>query len=380
MSNIRHLAAYLPYETKRPGLIVSTNPDCLISGSTKITTRRSVLVHSRPTITVITRRVKNYQLHFHVMQGNEVKAVGQVYRPAPSAPSQCAFVFPFNRWNLVGHGTSTPSTEVATFPATNLYQQQPSRVWRTTSKTSQYVIRDLANPYRMNSFAIVYHNMSSTATFRLRVGNDATFATNLYDSGTQRVWTPGYPTGSDNPWEEEVDSEGYPSDALIELLRYCGENPRIVRYLVFNEVSARYARVDYTDPDNANPFIEVAYHYLGLCIPISPDQALNFTVTPVGHDRVKRAASGSLWTDRFFRNTLIDCEFDAQSQSNALAFFQFIGSLLGRKKEFLVSFQPENLPRKVWMTAYVHFLELPQPSMVNTGSWSIPMRLEELVG
>ena len=376
MSNIRHTALYVT-----PPVITTVNTAAFLNVTSEGTITPSLTSFSslflENTSNIIARPTKFQTATAGIVIKSNQTGIPQVNRYAPELSADCVFVFPYNRWNLLGHGSLTPSTEIATYPATNTYLQQRSKVWRITSTTAS-LTRDLANPYRINSICIVSHNMTKDGTFRVRIGNDSTFATTLYDSGTLRIWEPTFATSG--LYAEEADGSGYPTNELIELLRYCGENPRVVRWIVFDEVAARHIKIDFTDTANSRGLIEVAYIYAGLVIRVHPDQVYGWTITPVGVSRIKKSASGSPWIDIMFRQVMISCNFAAHPEPETIAFWNFLAGYLGGKKELIVAFQPDNLPKKFFFTAFCRFKEPPQIENSAFSSYSNQMVFEELTG
>lgn len=330
------------------------------------------------------------QKQYFVDQAPTINESGQVNIPFPGEGQfgpdgealteklyECAYFFPFNRWKLIGHGSLTPSSEIATYPATNTYLQQPSKVWRSTS-TSASLTRNLANPYRISAVCITGYNATKDATFRVRIGNDPTFAVTKYDSGTLRMWEPSFATTG--LYAEEADSEGYPTAELIELLRYCGENPRTVRWVTFTEVNAQHIKIDFDDPTNERGLIEVAYVYCGIHVKVKPDQVYGWSLVPVGNSRIKKSASGSVWTDVFYRQVIAQANFASQTEANTLAFFNFLAGYLGRTREFIVSFQPDNLPRKQFFSLFGKFQQVPQITNIALRTYNNELIIEELTG
>lgn len=297
----------------------------------------------------------------------------------PGAPGGFAgaWVFPFNRWNMAGHGTLTPSTEISAYPATNTYLQQRSKIWRSTSTTAS-LTRNLANPYRISAVCIVSHNLTKDGTVRIRVGNDSTFVTNKYDSGTVPIWEPSFATSG--PYEEEADSSGYPTNELIALLKYCGENPRTVRWVVFDEVNAQHIRIDFVDTTNPHSLIEVAYVYAGVHVRVRPDQVYGWILHPVGVSRIKKSASGSPWIDIFYRQVVVTASFNSQPEAQTMAFWNLLAGLLGKRKELIIAFQPDNLPKKFWFTLYGRLQQTPQMTNVALVTYNEDLIIEELVG
>ena len=300
----------------------------------------------------------------------------QVPRQPPLQSPDCTFFFPYNRWSDKALGSLSSSGAVSAFPATNTQLQQRSKIWRATSNTP-HLLRDLGNAYRINSVCIVSHNMTAAGTFRVRVGNTSTLASPSYDSGTLRIWEPSFATTG--LMSEYADSSGYPTDATIELLRYCHEQARTVRFVTFEEVAARYVRVDFSDPGNALGYVEVAWVYAGLVVRINPDQMYGWQIWPEGESRTHRSASGQLWLDNYYRQWHATANFGSQPESNTMAFFEWVTSYLGRTREMVVSFQPVNAPQRFYHTMYCRFAQIPQVENVGFNVYSVPLELEELV-
>lgn len=310
-------------------------------------------------------------------------AVGapQVRRAAPALTEDCAFVFPFNRWNWPGAIISvTQGAEIGPYVAANTQLQQRSKVVRATmSGGSIRLHADLKAPYRINSVCIVSHNMTSAATFRVRISNDAAMGNVKYDSGTLPVWEPSFTHSG--LFEEETLSDGTPNNTMIEMLRYCGENPRTVRWIVFDEVNAGHVWIDATDAANADGFIEIAYVYVGLCIRAHPDQIYGWGISPVSYARTRRSASGSIWTDVLYRQVVATATFASQPNDVTIGFWNLLGQYLGKKREFIIAFQPSDSPaKKFWYTIYGRFRQTPQLDGLSGGTYNVQLEVEELPG
>lgn len=85
--------------------------------------------------------------------------------------------------------TITAASAAASMPATNLNKVQPSDVWRSTSLSSQYIEIDLGGAKAVNLAALLFTNLTSAATIRIRA---ATSQANL-------TAAPGYDPGTTNP-------------------------------------------------------------------------------------------------------------------------------------------------------------------------------------
>lgn len=85
--------------------------------------------------------------------------------------------------------TITAASAASTMPASNLNLAQPTDVWRSTSLTSQYIVADLGSAKAVDTIALMFTNLTSAATMRIR---GATSQANLTAS-------PGYDSSTINP-------------------------------------------------------------------------------------------------------------------------------------------------------------------------------------
>lgn len=67
----------------------------------------------------------------------------------------------------------TPSTEDASYPTENLYDQQAANVFRCTSLTALTIALDFGGPITADIVALINHNLTSGATLSLKADNSS---------------------------------------------------------------------------------------------------------------------------------------------------------------------------------------------------------------
>jgi hypothetical protein len=136
-------------------------------------------------------------------------------------------------------------------PLTNLQDYRLSRVARssdTTTAHTQFNV-DMGKDRKIQVVAMISHNLSSSGTWRVLMGDDPTFVVNTYDSGWQAAWPVVYNYGvleweDDNWWDGQIsadDRANYPG-VLLDVL------PQIVL--------ARYIQVLINDTTNAAGYVQ----------------------------------------------------------------------------------------------------------------------------
>lgn len=111
-------------------------------------------------------------------------------------------IFGWPRWT--DKVTLTGGSWNATYPRDNLKTLPLARVARSTDATvsSTQVIGTLDQARGVRLLALVRHNLTLAATFRLRLFSDAARTTQIYDSGVTNVWPAVYPTET-LEWEDD---------------------------------------------------------------------------------------------------------------------------------------------------------------------------------
>lgn len=93
--------------------------------------------------------------------------------------------------NVGDSGTITASpAAVATLPAINLQNATRAPLWRSTSVADQTLNLTWSSVQLLSAVALLRHNLTSAATWRIQVFSDAAWTTVVYDSGAVAAYTP----------------------------------------------------------------------------------------------------------------------------------------------------------------------------------------------
>jgi hypothetical protein len=276
-----------------------------------------------------------------------------------------ARIYPYNRWSDLSLGDISASSSYPEFPPSNTQRQERSKIWRSTSLTSPtpWIVRDLGQPFRINSICLVSTNSSRTGRFRVAISNYSNFSFPLYDSGWVPIWGPIL--GPDSGFGFE-DSR-YPGDEILNMLRFCHETIRTVRTFDFGMVEGQYIRIEFSDAENLDGFFELAWVYAGLSVTLTEGVAYDFEWWMKSENKVDRAYSGRLWTDIFYRQLICTAKIVTYPRERYFGLWQFLADYLGDTKEFVITFRDDSLLENFWMSVYAHFGDVPKFSMQEGG-------------
>ena len=271
-------------------------------------------------------------------------------------------IYPYNRWSDTSIGNIEDSGHPEDFPAENTQRQERSEVWRSNDLVNPYMIRWFDGHYKFNSFALVGTNATRNGRFRVRFADypdwSPTSTHIKYDSGWTNVWGPFL--GIDEAALFGHLSTRYPSDEVLNILRFCHETIRTVRILNFGMIhDAVFCRVDFYDPENPDGFFEVAWVHAGIAITITDQLAYDFQWEMVHENKIDRSYSGRLWTDIYYRQMVVTAKIVAFPRDRYMATWQNIVDWLGDTKEFLIQFRDDSFAEEFWMSSYVRFREIP---------------------
>lgn len=143
---------------------------------------------------------------------------------------------------------------LAALPVANLLTRQLTEIARSSSLTDTYIDFDFTTPRTLRAFALVNHNLSQTATWRITLGSTAG-AADIYDSGDLAVWHLDFDSDlleweDNNWWAGDYDDEyvGHPFAAI---------------FMATADVSSRFMRITITDTYNAAGYVQLGRVFAG---------------------------------------------------------------------------------------------------------------------
>lgn len=160
---------------------------------------------------------------------------------------------------LIGWPNRAPGAVLSGGSWTTLGNLNNSDYWRvarsTDAGTSSTVINiDLGSIHALRAIALGAHNLSETASWRIKIGSTAG-ASDIYDSGDQSAWALAF--DADYQWEDQFWWEGYTSSDDY------GNSPHLVCWPLPNWYSARYARIEITDTANPAGYVQIGKLFIG---------------------------------------------------------------------------------------------------------------------
>ena len=221
----------------------------------------------------------------------------------------------------------------ATYPLTNLVDQQPKTVARSSNAlaASTLFVVDCGSSQSFKMFAFVNNNFSSASTVRIRVspnsnGSSPTLDTTVDGNDPDVVWG-SLPWGA-FPWDGQLD-ELHPGGPTMF-------------YLHTATVAGRYVLIDVTDTGNADGYVELGRFMAG--VPFVPELSPLFggQFGLVDESRVSRAAGGSLYADVRLKRRRVSVSFPALTESEALSTIYNMQDVKGISHGIVVVWDPED--------------------------------------
>ena len=160
--------------------------------------------------------------------------------------------------NRADIGTYSGGSWSGALPASNLGTREQWQVGRSTNAltTSTKFSVDFGRMVNFRSFALANHNLSQSASWRVKLGTTAG-ADDLYDSAFQAVWH--LPFDSDMlEWE----SSSYWEGALDDPSEYLG-HPYLASHTLPTWINARYLTIEIDDTTNAAGYVQIGRLFAG---------------------------------------------------------------------------------------------------------------------
>ena len=266
-----------------------------------------------------------------------------------------------NRW--LDAATLSAVTSAAGYPVANLQDPFRSRKWRSTSLTGVSVSIDFGASVNFNTLAFIDHNLSVTATIRIKA-SDTAGGNDLLDFNVD-AWNPiiGFGEGRFGDWGFggtllEADRSWYVPNPIR--IVYREDTVKYGTGLLYGggttygepvsdagqiTTTARYVTLEFTDDDNPDGYIELGRLFIGQYT----DFGFNFQSIihgAVDDSEITRSLGGQAWVSRKapLRRT-IELSFDALQYLDKYWAFKFMAEKMGMTGYYLIDcFPSTDLP------------------------------------
>lgn len=168
----------------------------------------------------------------------------------------------------------------AALPLANLKEPQLHRVARSNNllTASTQFDADLGAAKLLRCVAVPRHNLSLTATWRLRLSTVSNFASTVIDTGWLDAW----------PAAHRPDTEEFARGHLMRPLLWLGAS----------EATARYLRLEISDASNAAGYVDLARLFVArrYLFAVNPQWGAKIAAQP--RSVVQQSLGGAKWTQR----------------------------------------------------------------------------------
>lgn len=171
--------------------------------------------------------------------------------------------------------TVVGSSELSALPAANVQKLRPDKVWRATGCTAEYLTIDFGSAVAADALALVAHNLTESATLRMRGASTAANVTAApaVDTTAVSAWpASGKPTDPDWPY-------------YFSLLTWS------------NAVAYRYWRLDIADSTNPAGYVQAGRLFAGPNFVPATNVDINVGIGLSSPGLVARSSFGKVFAD-----------------------------------------------------------------------------------
>jgi hypothetical protein len=172
-------------------------------------------------------------------------------------------------------------------PLQNLQTRAIAQVARTTNDTasSSVIVADNTTARNFRIFALINHNLSQSATWRVKLGTSSGGA-QVYDTGVKQVWNMDFTDIL--PWESTGWWTGVAEDDFIR-------TPYVAIVALPDVYTARYWEISITDESNDDGYIQIGRIFAGPAFQAENDASSGMPCRWVDLSETTRSESGALW-------------------------------------------------------------------------------------
>ncbi len=267
----------------------------------------------------------------------------------------------------------------------NLQRKQPGAAWRPTGLTP-WVAADLRSDQPVSTVAIITLNASPSGQWRIR---GAALAGNLLSAPDYlSEWLPLRPVGATDDWPMYLAWHSVASERAIDyLVTQTGE--RIVTqegaYLVASALGdgslepLRYWRVDFSDPDNADGFLDVGRLYLSQELPFSLGPIYGLSIGYTTQTKKNRSVGGQRYSVDAPSERLFDFEINFATEDEMLGAALEVDLTRGTSKDIIAILNRHASAWQAQKIIYGEFAGLTGATVPVPDGWNKRYQIEELL-
>lgn len=246
--------------------------------------------------------------------------------------------------NYSDSGTLTVDNAVGTLPITNLQDRQIVKIWRNSQTTAQ-IDMDFGQGRIVDFVALIKHTISQTGKIRYRLSNVSDFSSTEYDSGLIDAWPVVEEFGT-LPWGV-FSWGGYLNITIAAEYTISSFN------VLTSPVQARYLRIDISDPDNTDGYLQAGRLIAGPAYKPSINYANGVQFEFVDESRITKSRGGQTFVDEVERFRRIRFELINLPENEMFQnVFNAIDRLRGVAQDILVIPQPDE--PTTWITQNIY--------------------------
>ena len=246
--------------------------------------------------------------------------------------------------NYSDSGTLTVDNAVGTLPITNLQDRQIVKIWRNSQTTAQ-IDMDFGQGRIVDFVALIKHTISQTGKIRYRLSNVSDFSSTEYDSGLVDAWPIVEEFGT-LPWGV-FSWGGYLNITIAAQYTISSFN------VLTSPVQARYLRIDISDPDNTDGYLQAGRLIAGPAYKPSINYANGVQFEFVDESRITKSRGGQTFVDEVERFRRIRFELINLPENEMFQnVFNAIDRLRGVAQDILVIPQPDE--PTTWITQNIY--------------------------
>ena len=276
--------------------------------------------------------------------------------------------------NLIDRATVSGGSWVASLPLTNLQDRRLGRVARSSSPAAVHTTWDCAfsstRPFR--TIALVNHNLSLAAQYRVRLSTDPDFLTTTADSGWLDVWPAVYafgtlPWGSPSWWSGRYSAEEI-ADFTATLV-----------YVLPRSINAQYIRVELSDETNEAGYVQVGRMFCADGWQPTRNMAYGSSLAWEDPSEVQEALSGAEYFNARSKRRVARFGLESMTEDDAMSRASDIQRRMGITQEVLFAWDADDTVHALRRQFLGRLRTLSPIENPGPDRWRAPFEIKELL-